>query len=89
MGHRIVPKTMLVAPTVCNGVTDDSAEATPTSLSSVLSFISSIYMYFPWLAGCTDVLEDTSPAACVGGFREHPHQVDTQLHNTQVQTFSR
>lgn len=39
-GDRVVPKTRFVTPTVCNEVTDDSAEATPTSLSSVLSFVS-------------------------------------------------
>ena len=35
-------KMRLVAATVCNEVTDDSAETTPTSLSSVLSFVSGI-----------------------------------------------
>lgn len=39
-GDRVVPKTRFVALTVCNEVTDDSAEATPTSLSSMLSFVS-------------------------------------------------
>lgn len=38
----VVPKTRLVASTVCNEVMGDSAETTPTSLSSVLSFVSGV-----------------------------------------------
>lgn len=41
-GERVVPKTRLVALTVCNEVTDDSVETTPTSLSSLLSFVSGV-----------------------------------------------
>lgn len=42
-GDRVVPETRLVALPVCNGVTDDPAETTPTSLSSALSFFYHTY----------------------------------------------
>ena len=76
---RVVLKKRLVAPTVCNNVEEDSAETTPTSLSSVLCFVSGVYKYFSRLTGSAGSLEDWAPAVWVGRIRkQYAHTFATE-----------